>query len=361
MNRSTLNVALAVGALAVVSTALTQQNAAQGVTTTLGLPPGAVVNWTQGQIVVEGKGIVSSGLTQAQGELRAMAAARADAQRLLLSAIQGVQVTAETTVKDYVLQDDQIKLSVSGLLKDALPVKDSEKYEKKADGSMIARVSYTVALYGENSVASAAFRIVAASATANGPIKTGVVKSPPASPPPPPKPPTPPPPTPPTPPPVAPPPPTPPTPPPAPPTPPSPPPVTPPPPPVTPPPPPVTPPPPAVMDAKFTGLVIDARGKGFQPCLVPTIKPSTGTEEWAVGYVNDPRATQVGVAAFVRRLEDAKRLKVRGAPNQLVVRAAKATGPGHCNVEVSDTDASTIRKADGDAKFLATFKVTFVF
>ncbi len=358
MNRSTLTVALTVGALALMNTGSTQQNPAQGVTTTLGLPPGASVNWTQGQIVVEGKGIVSSGLTQAQGELRAMAAARADAQRLLLSAIQGVQVTAETTVKDYVLQDDEIKLSVSGLLKNALPVKDSEKYEKKADGSMIARVSYTVALYGDNSVASAAFRIVAASATANGPIKTGVVKPapPPVSPPtppapPPPKPPTPPPPTPPTPPnpptppPVAPPPP-------APPTPPSPPPVT--------PPPPITPPP-AVPETKFTGLVIDARGKGFQPCLVPTIKPSTGTEEWAVGYVNDPKATQVGVAAFVRRLEDAKRLKVRGAPNQLVVRASKATGAGHCNVEVSDTDASTIRKADGDAKFLATFKVTFVF
>ncbi len=353
MNRSTLTVALTVGALALANTGSTQQNPAQGVTTTLGLPPGASVNWTQGQIVVEGKGIVSSGLTQAQGELRAMAAARADAQRLLLSAIQGVQVTAETTVKDYVLQDDEIKLSVSGLLKNALPVKDSEKYEKKADGSRIARVSYMVALYGDNSVASAAFRIVAASATANGPIKTGVVKPPPPPvSPPPPTPPAPPPPKPPTPPPVAPPAPPPPTPPPV--SPPS-------PPPVTPPPPPIIPPPPPVPETKFTGLVIDARGKGFQPCLVPTIKPSTGTEEWAVGYVNDPKATQVGVAAFVRRLEDAKRLKVRGAPNQLVIRASKATGAGHCNVEVSDTDASTIRKADGDAKFLATFKVTFVF
>jgi hypothetical protein len=105
---------------------------------------------------------------------------------------------------------------------------------------------------------------------------------------------------------------------------------------------------------------VDARGKGFQPCLVPRIKPSGTANPWADGYVSDPKAKN-GVAGFVRRPEDAKVLKARGAPNQLTVRAVNVSGASRCDVEVSAADAGRIRKLETDAGLLRAFKVTFVF
>ncbi len=291
MNRFSFAAALTVGALALSGTGLTESKPTP-VTTTQGLPAGAKMDLTNGVLVAEGKGTAAAGLTQAQSELRALAAARADAQRVLLGALQGVQITSETSVKDFELQSDEIKASISGLLKNAAPVKDSEKIEKKQDGSLIARVSFQVPLYGEDgSVAAATFPSVPKNPTPSSTDPT----------------------------------------------------------------------PPPSTEAKYRGLVVDARGKGYVPCLVPKIKPTTGEEQWATEYADEPQAKKAGVAAFVRRLEDAKVLKFRGAPDQLTIKAVKASGPSKCDVEVSDADAANIKKYDESGKFLETFKVTFVF
>ena len=295
MNRFPFTLALTVSLLAMSGTGLTQPKPPAPVTTTQGMPAGARIDLTNGLLIAEGKGTSPTGLTQAQAELRALAAARADAQRVLLGAIQGVQITSETSVKDFELQSDEIKASVSGLLKNAAPIKDSEKVERKQDGSIIVRVSFQVPLYGEEgSVAAATF--------------PNVPKNP------------------------------------------------------TPPTEPTTPPPPPPPnEAKFTGLVIDVRGKGYQPCLVPRIKPTAGSEQWATEYVDDPLAKKIGVAAFVRRIEDAKVLKFRGAPDQLTIKGLKTSGSTKCDVEISTADATSIKKADESGKLLSRFKVTIVF
>ena len=108
------------------------------VQSTRGLPAGARLNWSDGVLIVEGQGTAPSGLTLAQQEVRALAAARADAQRLLLGALRGVQVTSTTTVANFELQSDVIRTSIRGLLLGAVPVQGSEKLELKPDGSFIA-------------------------------------------------------------------------------------------------------------------------------------------------------------------------------------------------------------------------------
>lgn len=337
MKRSRFTTSLVVGTLLLAGIGVTEPRQ-PAVSTTQGMPSGAKINWTDGLLVAEGKGTAGTGLTQAQAELRALAAARADAQRVLLGAIKGVQITSETSVKDFELQSDEIKASITGLLQNAIPVKGSEKIDRKQDGSLIARVSYAVPLYGDDSVAAATFPSVQPASTGSTPVTSGssTITDPPAktgtgsgqdggtgS--------------------------------------------------ETTPPATATPgeggttggttttPTESGTDSKFTGFVLDIRNKGYQPCLVPRIKPTTGEEQWATGYVDDPQAKKIGVAAFVRRIEDAKLLKIRGAPSQLTIKGIRATGPSKCDVEVSVSDADKIRKLDTSKGLLGKFKVTFVF
>jgi hypothetical protein len=87
--------------------------------------------------------------TPAQAKLMALGAARADALRTLAMAVSSIQVTSETTVKNYVLQKDEIKTSLSAILKSPRIVSES----MQADGTAV--VVLELPLYGANSIASA--------------------------------------------------------------------------------------------------------------------------------------------------------------------------------------------------------------
>ena len=86
--------------------------------------------------------------TPAQAKLMALGAARADALRTLAMTVSSIQVTAETTVKNYVLQKDEVRTSLSAILKSPRIVSES----MQADGT--ASVVMELPLYGANSVAS---------------------------------------------------------------------------------------------------------------------------------------------------------------------------------------------------------------
>jgi hypothetical protein len=109
------------------------------------------INFNQGVVKATGYGApppanrTSSG---AQSRLMALGAARADALRTLAMAVSSIQVTAETTVKNYVLEKDEVRTSLSALLQSPRIV--SEKM--MADGT--AEVVVELPMYGPNSVAS---------------------------------------------------------------------------------------------------------------------------------------------------------------------------------------------------------------
>ena len=76
-------------------------------------------------------------------------AATADAYRQLVEEINGVQITADTTVKNSVTADDTIRLKVVGFLKGARVI------ERKKDEQGRYYVTVEVKVYGENSLAEA--------------------------------------------------------------------------------------------------------------------------------------------------------------------------------------------------------------
>jgi hypothetical protein len=106
---------------------------------------GAKVDWTTGELLVKGSGAPNMTLpTEAARRLSAEKAAKVDAQRNMLEAIQGVRVDAMTTVENFTATSDVIKTQVSGFLRGA-SLKGDPRY--LSDGAV--EVVYSIKLTGE--------------------------------------------------------------------------------------------------------------------------------------------------------------------------------------------------------------------
>lgn len=101
------------------------------------------INWDKGFVEAIGIGAPSSmAKSLAQGRLMARRDAIADAQRNLLESVEGVQVTAEATVKNFQITNDTVKAKVSGMIKGAKIVNE----QQLADGAY--QVTLRISLYG---------------------------------------------------------------------------------------------------------------------------------------------------------------------------------------------------------------------
>lgn len=102
-----------------------------------------LVNWTDQYIEAEGNSVFDTVRFKLKNQARLMAqrGAIVDAQRNLLEIVHGVLVEGQTTVKDLVVESDQIKTKVSGVLKGAVQV-GSTRFE---DG--VATVRLRIPLY----------------------------------------------------------------------------------------------------------------------------------------------------------------------------------------------------------------------
>jgi hypothetical protein len=103
------------------------------------------VNWTDQFIEAEGSSIMDTTRFKLKNQARLMAqrGAIVDAQRNLLEIVNGVLVEGQTTVKDLVVQSDEVKTKVSGMLKGASQV-GKTRYE---DG--VAYVRLRIPLYAD--------------------------------------------------------------------------------------------------------------------------------------------------------------------------------------------------------------------
>lgn len=107
------------------------------------------VNWSSGSLVAKGIGIPpSSSSSSSAAKAMAGRAAKAVALRNLLELVQGVRVDSTTTVKNYVVQSDEIQTSVKGLVKNAQEIKRAVF----PDGSV--EVTLSMELWGDHSLLS---------------------------------------------------------------------------------------------------------------------------------------------------------------------------------------------------------------
>ena len=109
----------------------------------------AAAQWEQGTITAEGFGTPPMGTYGSKASIMARRAAIVDAQRNLAEQINGVQVDAETTVENFVINSDIVKTKVSALIKGAVVVEE----HAMPDGSY--RVVMSMPLYGAQGLASA--------------------------------------------------------------------------------------------------------------------------------------------------------------------------------------------------------------
>lgn len=103
------------------------------------------VNWTDQYIEAEGSSIMDTTRFKLKNQARLMAqrGAIVDAQRNLLEIVNGVLVEGQTTVKDLVVQSDEVKTKVSGMLKGASQV-GKTRYEEG-----VAYVRLRIPLYAD--------------------------------------------------------------------------------------------------------------------------------------------------------------------------------------------------------------------
>ncbi|PKL76682.1 MAG: hypothetical protein CVV27_09005 [Candidatus Melainabacteria bacterium HGW-Melainabacteria-1] len=108
------------------------------------------IDWTNGQIMVTGSGAAPSKGSMSTGQKRLMAqrAAVADAYRQLAELVNGVNVDAETVVRDFVTESDVVRTRVSALIKGA----QVGKPRYLSDGTV--EIDVTLGVFGKNSLAS---------------------------------------------------------------------------------------------------------------------------------------------------------------------------------------------------------------
>lgn len=88
---------------------------------------GASIDWTKGILLVKGQGAPPANASnRPQARMMATRAAKVDAQRNYLEAVNGVRVDAATLVENFTTTSDVIKVQVGGFVKGMFLVKTEE-------------------------------------------------------------------------------------------------------------------------------------------------------------------------------------------------------------------------------------------
>lgn len=108
------------------------------------------LDWSKNIIKVTGSGAPPDKGNMAQKRNMAIRAAKLDAYRQLLEIVNGIHVSSETIVKDFVTESDVVKTKVEGILKGFEQVGEPRYM---SDGSV--EVDVQIKIFGKGSVASA--------------------------------------------------------------------------------------------------------------------------------------------------------------------------------------------------------------
>jgi len=110
----------------------------------------------------------------------------------------------------------------------------------------------------------------------------------------------------------------------------------------------------------YTGLIVDARGTGAKPSMVPSLLDENGVAVFGPAYVSREYAVQYGVCQYIRLTKNDWSALPRVAPNPLVVKGLKTEPPDSCRIVISNADASKLRGASSHLEFLKRCRVIIV-
>ncbi len=255
---------------------------------------------TQGYVLVVGQGLPMEGGSPARQRMTAIRAAEIMAYRRLAEIINGVHVSGQATVRECVLESDAVRTAVNGLIRGARKV---HEVWDPVDGS--ALVFMQVGIHGSDGVAETLYSNYINAAPGRAMLQAAVYT------------------------------------------------------------PPVNMPPAAavakqaVADLLHDGLIVDARGLGFQPALINRIFSSKGEALYDPSKISQKILVEQGAGEYTNSIEKARAaLEARGAKSPMVVTAVGLKTLADLNV--SDEDVLRIYTADQKSNFLASAKVAFV-
>jgi len=125
------------------------------------------------------------------------------------------------------------------------------------------------------------------------------------------------------------------------------------------PPAPVTPPTgmtPASLGQLYTGLIVDARGLGAKPAMVPKIVNEDGKEVYGSAWISRDYAVREGMAGYLRELDQAKS-NPRVTDKPLIVKALRVSGDARVDLMISNADAAMLHSASQNLSMLEKCRV----
>lgn len=113
---------------------------------------------------------------------------------------------------------------------------------------------------------------------------------------------------------------------------------------------------PAAPGQVYTGLIVDARGLGVKPAMVPKILNEDGREVYGSAWVNRDYAVREGMVGY---LKDplAAQTNPRVTDKPLMVKALKVSGDARVDIVISNADAAMIHGAAQNLSFLEKCRV----
>lgn len=109
-----------------------------------------------------------------------------------------------------------------------------------------------------------------------------------------------------------------------------------------------------------TGMVIDGRGLGLRPALLPRIIDQQGQELYVGQVVPRTNAVEQGVAGYARDVQAAAN-NFRVTDNPAVIKAVRASGNARTDVVINQGDAQAFRELGNKGDFLKYCRVIIVY
>lgn len=294
-----------VALILILSIALTVQ--AQNVTQDFGQNQN--VNWSSQTVRSTGIGASNPNLPASAARENAIRAAKLDALRNILETIKGMYLNSETTVRNAMVESDVIRTQVEGIAQ-GFRIVDGPRY--LSDGSV--EVAYEMPITGQLSEALLPSQFGGGQFMAGGQMLCPTCGQPwPQS----------------------------------------------------------RPVPPGIQlqqyggttqsatNAVFTGLIIDCKGLGIRPAMVPKIVDESGNEIYGSKFVSREWAVEIGMVGYDKDVNRARQ-NDRVTNNPLVVKGLRASGQNKTDVVVSAADAALIQQAATNQNFLDKCKVMFI-
>lgn len=116
---------------------------------------------------------------------------------------------------------------------------------------------------------------------------------------------------------------------------------------------------PAQVGTAYTGLIVDARGTGVRPAMVPKIRNEEGREVYGSSFVNRQYAVEQGMVGYLKD-PVAAQANPRVTDRPLLVKAIKTDGPNKTDLVISNTDAQTLHGMKEHLSFLEKARVMVV-